>query len=446
MSAPVTAAATLDLGFDADDPKKLPDREARLVVSWISPAAAEAFAQTGDFPTEAILGMVRQAKVLPLSPEAVADGLRVDAGPPSEPGSSVPIAIADLSGRFWDGVLDGRGDCLVGVGVPFSATASQGLRLRSLRASTPGKKPKLKRSTVETAHGPLPIAVRTRPKASRGRRPCVYLLPGLGGDEDTRLRDDAFLEAMDAGGPWAPLLVGVSTRTTYGSAYIGPGNPGLAEALAESVPAAVERDYAVWPRADQRVIAGQSTGAYTAITLAMTRPGRFGAVVASAPDALDLESWLLDAQGSISATALAWMRLEAALGGPGQMTSLAASWSPCGSGDREWPVNLETGELRPEVFERWLSHSPIRMLESPQVRAALRELDGRLYIGASLCDEFGLAEPTIRFSERLTALGIPHRLELDHLSHFDATQRLASLTTMALDSLPALDPGEEPAP
>jgi pimeloyl-ACP methyl ester carboxylesterase len=270
-----------------------------------------------------------------------------------------------------------------------------------------------------------------------GRRyPTVYLLPGLDGDDRSRFGDRSFVDALDAFGQTSgieALLVGVSSRTAFGARYTN-GRDAFAHTLTRSIVPAIEARFRAAAGAGKRVLAGQSTGGWNAITLALTCPGAFAAVAASAPDALDMESWLLDAEHRIRAPWLAWMRLEDAVKGPGQMTSLAHSFVSEGQAPR-WPADLETGDVCRDVLDRWLEHSPLRRLQTAEGRAALRALRGRLFIGVARRDEFGLCEPAQRFCERLTALDVDHALLLEEGSHFDSQDRLAALVTMALRTL-----------
>jgi hypothetical protein len=196
----------------------------------------------------------------------------------------------------------------------------------------------------------------------------------------------------------------------------------------------IDREFRTIANPLGRVLAGQSTGGFNAIQIALSRPGIFGAVAASAPDALDLEAWLLTDSGGIKEQWLAWMRLEQALGAGGQMISYARSWTPSSAG-YEWPADLNTGAVRPEVLMGWVRQSPLRLLDGVEAKAALLFLEGRLLLGASTRDEFGLFEPTQRFSKRLEELRIPHRFLPDQGGHFDASARLTSLVRIALEGL-----------
>ncbi len=127
------------------------------------------------------------------------------------------------------------------------------------------------------------------------------------------------------------------------------------------------------------------------------------------------------------------MRLEDAVDGAGQMLSLAYSWSRTAEGGYRWPADLETGQVNPRVLERWLRQSPIRLLDLAEGQAALRSLNGRLFISSSAHDEFDLFEPARRFSERLTALRIAHSFIVKDDGHFDAQPRLTELIRLVLE-------------
>jgi pimeloyl-ACP methyl ester carboxylesterase len=208
--------------------------------------------------------------------------------------------------------------------------------------------------------------------------------------------------------------------------------------LACDLPAAIEAQLGGLCPPDRRLLAGQSTGGFNALMLAMTHPGVFGTVVASSPDALDFEAWLLDARGRIRDEWLTWMRFEDLLGGEGAMRSYAHAWSSPSDGRVEWPACLDTGEVAADTLERWLRETPARLVETDSGRQALDALGGRLFIGCATQDEFDLFDPTVRFCRRLDGLAVRHECVVDSGSHFDVQARLARLLRRALDaSLPA---------
>ncbi|MEY3212485.1 MAG: hypothetical protein RIT28_2966 [Pseudomonadota bacterium] len=92
------------------------------------------------------------------------------------------------------------------------------------------------------------------------------------------------------------------------------------------------------------------------------------------------------------------------------------------------PVDLETGELLPEVFERWLDHDPARAMPArPEGARALK----LLWLDAGRRDEFRLHVGARRVRRALDPLGIPLRYSEHNGGHFTLNDRLDQ-------SLPAL--------
>jgi enterochelin esterase family protein len=69
------------------------------------------------------------------------------------------------------------------------------------------------------------------------------------------------------------------------------------------------------------------------------------------------------------------------------------------------PVDLQTGAFRPDVWERWLAHDPLRLVE--RHADALRSLR-LLFLDCGTRDEFHLHLGTRMLARRFAALGIAH--------------------------------------
>ncbi|EQD29027.1 esterase, partial [mine drainage metagenome] len=74
-----------------------------------------------------------------------------------------------------------------------------------------------------------------------------------------------------------------------------------------------------------------------------------------------------------------------------EIMAYASCYSPDASapGAFDLPFDLETGELRPEVWARWLAWDPVRMARTDRYREALRRL-AYLYVDGGGADEYGL--------------------------------------------------------
>ena len=360
-----------------------------------------------------------------------------------------PAAIFDDEGGLWSALVDGTGSCLMGVATEPLADGRATITLQALSpAHSPDRacaRPRCRHRLIPGEGGTLHrICVYLPPDYGRkGPHPVIYLLPGLGQHEGVLFEDHAFVDAVDArrgieSGP-GPILVGIDTRTPWGSAVLGQAETDWTRFLTRDLVTAIETEFETFRDFRHRVLIGHGTGGFNAMWLALSQPGVFGTVGASAPDALDLDAWLLSPAGAVKQLWAAWMRIESAVDGPGQMRSYGMSWSPKASGV-DWPIDLDSGRMRYETLLRWLQQSPLRHLDRVDTQRALRTLEGRLHIAASRRDEFGLFLPARLFSERLTIRDIEHQFLPDDLGHFDAGPRLLQLIGLALARVNAPGP------
>jgi S-formylglutathione hydrolase FrmB len=77
------------------------------------------------------------------------------------------------------------------------------------------------------------------------------------------------------------------------------------------------------------------------------------------------------------------------------------------------PFDARSGQLRDEVWQRWLANDPVRM--APRHTEALRSMRA-IYIDAGRNDDYYLDVGATAFSAELDTLGIEHYFEL-----FDGT-------------------------
>jgi hypothetical protein len=116
------------------------------------------------------------------------------------------------------------------------------------------------------------------------------------------------------------------------------------------------------------------------------------------------------------------LRAEDASAGAGFWASWAAGWSPDPALRRgfAWPIDPQSGRVRPRVLERWRAHSPQVWLADPRRAAAIEAaLAGRIFLDAGAKDEFGLKETTAAFSRALRKAGIEHRMLVVPTGHMD---------------------------
>ena len=93
----------------------------------------------------------------------------------------------------------------------------------------------------------------------------------------------------------------------------------------------------------------------------------------------------------------------------------AAAYSADADGTVRLPFD-DTGEVIPEVWDRWLSRDPVRMAAEPEHAEALRSLKA-IWIDAGTKDEYHLDAGAVAFRRAVEAAGVPG--ERVHFELFD---------------------------
>jgi pimeloyl-ACP methyl ester carboxylesterase len=177
----------------------------------------------------------------------------------------------------------------------------------------------------------------------------------------------------------------------------------------------------------KRVVYGQSSGGWTAISLLRRAPELIHAAVATGPDPLELDDWWMgenknmytDPNGTqrelvpaVGLTMKQFVKAELQTKSFGQFAGFLAAFSPYRP-DEDYPLDspfdLETGEMNEEIWELWKENDMGAWARShpEQARSAF---SNRLALIVGDQDEFGLLETTRQFSETLKSLDIPHEL------------------------------------
>lgn len=347
------------------------------------------------------------------------------------PSSATPLVVVDVDTTFWE-TLQGGGHGFVGLGnagggdlelksaaprEPSSEDPCHGARFELLKVDAPVLAGSAGNPTERRFCAYLPPSYASSPAR---RYPVVFLFGGFMSNEMARLRgrrnatqmaDEIFRETGQEA-----ILVGVDASTKTGSSYLedSPVTGQWDTWLSGPALAAIDGHFRTLGARTSRGLIGQSTGGFLAVSFGLRHPDRFGAIGATSPDALDLDVWTFDAPGHVKPWLQSWMRVERALGGPGQMTSYAADWSP-----GEWPFDLTTGKTTP-AYEKWKARSPSRWLDEPSLAARIKDAySGKILIASSTRDEFDLTAPAVSFSQRLTTLGIANELDLSPPGHLD---------------------------
>jgi putative esterase len=260
------------------------------------------------------------------------------------------------------------------------------------------------------------------------RYPSIYVIQGLTGQLDMwrnrfpfRRNFPELADELFASGDSPPaVLVYVDCWTSIGGSQFldSPGTGRYHTYLADEVVPWVDARYRTLAAPEHRGISGKSSGGYGAMVTPMLRPDIFGGLATHAGDALFENCYLPefrettralrdDYEGSYERF---WedFRSRPAFSKDSDHV-LLDSWcmAACYSVDEDGTVRLPfdpgTGELIPEIWERWLEKDPVRMV--PKHADALRGLKA-IYIDAGNKDEWYLDLSAEAFRRALADIGV----------------------------------------
>ncbi|MCP3914265.1 MAG: esterase family protein [bacterium] len=274
------------------------------------------------------------------------------------------------------------------------------------------------------------------------RLPVVFLLAGFTGRGQSMLEThpwrrgvvSEYDRALARGEAPPAILVLPDAFTRYGgSQYVDSSAVGrYAEYVGVELPAFVDAHYSTLP--DRRAVAGKSSGGFGALHIAMRHPGTFVAAASIAGDAHFEFGYGADFLNGVRglekaggpAAFLAVFDEFHDLSGDGHAALNLLAMSACYSPNPEselgfdLPVDLETGERKDEVWQRWLAFDPVVACE--RYADELKQLR-LLYLEAGTRDEFHLQFSARILARRLRELDVPHEhVELDG-GHFGMDAR-----------------------
>jgi S-formylglutathione hydrolase FrmB len=271
----------------------------------------------------------------------------------------------------------------------------------------------------------LPPGYDAEPEA---RFPSVYVIQGLTGQLDMwrnrmpfrrnfpELADDLFArgEAPEVVVVWADCWTSLG-----GSQFLNsPGTGEYLTYLCDEIVPFVDERYRTMADRSHRGLQGKSSGGYGAMVVPMLRPDVWGGLATHAGDALFETCYLPEFRSSVRALRdhyegsfeAFWtnFRSRPALSKESDAHLLndwcmAACYSTDADGTVRLPYEPATGELIPEVWERWLERDPVRMV--PGHADALRSMRA-IYIDAGTRDQFFLDLGAEAFRRELQAIGV----------------------------------------
>ncbi len=287
-----------------------------------------------------------------------------------------------------------------------------------------------------------PLFVWTPPtyEADPGRRfPAIYLLHAMTGQARAWFNVSPFAkslpEQIDELGLDA-IVVAVDGFTALGGAQWidSPATGAYGAYLCDDVLGLVDSHFRTLPVAAHRGLAGKSSGGFGAMVWAILRPDLFGGLATHAGDAL----FEVTLAGEFAAAAQALRNLyggsferfweDFRSGRPvlenrvdpllQNVYATAAAFSPRADGSVELPFSLDTGELLPEPWQRWLDRDPVRLARlHPEALPGLKAI----WIDAGRSDEYHLDLGATAFRAAVEAAGVAG--ERLHFELFDGGHR-----------------------
>ncbi|MBK8550815.1 MAG: esterase [Ignavibacteria bacterium] len=172
----------------------------------------------------------------------------------------------------------------------------------------------------------------------------------------------------------------------------------------------IDKNYNTENKSSSRAICGKSSGGYGAVVLAMRNPDVFGLMCSTAGDMYfeycylpDFPKFIADIEhyGTGHKAVVNFIKNELNYKQPKPKSfhniinniGMASCYSPNPNGMKtkgynfDLPFDIHTGELDAKVFDRWLKHDPVRMVN--KYVSNLKKLK-LIYLDAGIKDEFNL--------------------------------------------------------
>jgi S-formylglutathione hydrolase FrmB len=274
---------------------------------------------------------------------------------------------------------------------------------------------------------------------STKRFPTVYCLSGFTGRGKMMLNDSAFSPSLDerldgliASKKIKPMIAVMPDCFTYygGSQYINSTATGNYEDyLTQEIVETVDKNFRTIDDKNSRAVVGKSSGGYGALICGLRHADKFGLISTISGDAyfeLCYPSDFAKAFRAIKGNPTAFMTnfLSSEKKGKGDFPALniigmSSCYSPNGT-SFDLPFDLETGEIRQDIWAKWLTHDPVRLVEKSVENLKLLKL---LFLDAGNKDEFALDIGAKILSKKLKEFDIPHIHEEFDDGHFNISYR-----------------------
>ncbi len=273
--------------------------------------------------------------------------------------------------------------------------------------------------------------------------PVTYLLTGFTGRGKMMINDNAFspnvperLDKLIASKTVKPMIAVMPDCFTYygGSQYINSAATGNYEDyLTREIVPFIDENFRTIADRNSRAVMGKSSGGYGSLIMAMRHADLFGLAASVSGDCFfelcyreDFSKAVRGIKGNPKKLMEKIWDEEAKKGKHDfdglNIIGMSACYSP--NLDSEWgfdlPFDLDTGEIRDDVWARWLENDPVEMVETYVENLKSLRL---LFLDAGTEDEFALDLGAKVLSKRLKNQGIDHIHEEFDDGHFKISYR-----------------------
>jgi len=278
------------------------------------------------------------------------------------------------------------------------------------------------------------------------RYPVAWCLSGFTGRGRMLLNDNPWspgiadrMDALLAQEAAKPMILALPDCFTHlgGSQYVNsPALGNYEDHLIQELVPFVDARYRTLAAPQHRGVIGKSSGGYGALMMGMRHPEVFGAAVCHSGDIQFEQCYGRDFAPALRTIrkgggVAAWLsKLRAAQQKRHSdiealnILAMAAAYSPNINAPPAYcdlPFDLETGELRPEVWKRWLEWDPLRVVD--RYAPNLKKL-GLLFLDCGRDDEFYLELGARALVRRLEKLGVRHEYQEFEDGHMNISYRM----------------------
>ena len=264
--------------------------------------------------------------------------------------------------------------------------------------------------------------------------PCILMLSSHGNTGASMLNWRGWDESLDQqldrlidSGAMPPIIMIIPDTWTRLGGALHLNTPALGnygDYLLNEIVLYVDAHYRTLEGGAHRGVMGRSSGGYAALYHAMMNPGMFAAVAdhsgdayfefMALPDIARLHRNLMrfgGLDGFFAATKQLGSKDQAFYDSVSILT-FAATFAPNEEAlyGFDLPIDMETGALREDVWERCKRFDPLNLASDPDHAAALRGLN-ELFIDCGMYDEYNLQVGARLLSRTLIRVNVPHTYE-----------------------------------